>query len=73
VGVETELKNWMIKNKDWCSIPDQVIANMQESFAKTPVFAQRACKAAEMIKRGVQPGAGQVQAQPAIKLPTGPL
>ncbi len=74
VSVETEMKNWVLKNKDWCSIPDQFVEAMSAGFAKTPQFAQKACAAAAQAKRAAAGGGfGSAQAQPAVKLPTGPL
>jgi hypothetical protein len=75
VAIENEMKAWVIKNKDWCSIPDQFIESMKAGFSKTPVFAQKACAAAAMAKRGGGPGGpgGPIAAQPAVKLPSGPL
>ena len=74
VAIESELKAWVLKNKDWCSIPDQFVDSLKVSFAKTPEYARKACAAAAMVKRGGPMGqAGPIQSQPAMKLPTGPL
>lgn len=77
VAVETEMKNWVIKNKDWCSIPDQMIEGMKQGFARTPVVANQACNAAAMVAKMKSQAAQQSQArapaQPSIKLPSGPL
>ncbi len=81
VSVENSMKAWMIKNKDWCSIPDQTIDSMKQSFSKTPVIAGQACNAAAQVakmrklqaQQGRQAQAGGPAAQPTVKLPSGPL
>ena len=74
VAIESKMKAWALKNKEWCSIPDQFIESMNVGFAKTPTYAQRACAAAEMVKRGGPGGpGGPMPAQPTVKLPSGPL
>ena len=76
-AVETEMKNWMVKNKDWCSIPDEVIESMKQGFARTPQIAAQACNAAAQMRKMQQQGARQAQGgggpAPAAKLPSGPL
>ena len=72
VAVEAEMRAWMIKQKDWCSIPDQVIESMKEGTGKTSLIADRACAAAAQMRRQQQSPAGG-GAAPAMKLPTGPL
>ncbi len=76
-AVEGEMKNWMIKNKDWCAIPDEVIENMKAGFARTPQIASQACAAAAQMKRMQQQGGQQARGpggpSPAVKLPSGPL
>ncbi len=74
VTIETEMKNWVLKNKDWCSIPDQIIEGMKAGFAKTPEYARKACAAAAQAKNGGLAGpGGPVPQQPSMKLPSGPL
>ena len=74
VSIETEMKNWVIKNKDWCSIPDQIVEGMKAGFAKTPEYARKACAAAAQAKNGGLAGpGGPIPKQPAMKLPSGPL
>ena len=77
VAVESQLLAWVNKNKEWCSIPDQVVDNMKQGFARTPVVANQACNAAAMVAKMKSQAAQQSQArapaQPSIKLPSGPL
>jgi hypothetical protein len=40
------MRTWMIKQKSWCNIPDEVIENMKEGTGKTAQIAERACEAA---------------------------
>lgn len=75
VSIESQMRAWAVKNKEWCGIPDQIIDQMKEGFAKTPVYAQRACAAAAQMKRNseMQAQGGGPSAAPAMKLPSGPL
>ena len=72
VSIEGEMRAWMMKQKSWCNIPDDVIENMKAGTAKTSQIAARACEAAAQMKRQQQSPAG-LGAAPAIKLPSGPL
>ncbi len=71
VSVEGEMRAWMVKQKAWCNIPDDVVEGMKEGTAKTAQIAERACEAAAQMKRQQQQPA--VGAAPAMKLPSGPL
>jgi hypothetical protein len=71
VSVEGEMRAWMIKQKSWCNIPDEVIEGMKAGTAKTAEIAERACEAAAQMKRQQQQPA--MGAAPAMKLPAGPL
>jgi hypothetical protein len=69
---ETALIAYMDKNKDWCSFPDEAIANLKTSHDKNATFAAKACTVAAKLKKMKEQaaqGAGP-QAQP---LPAGPL
>ena len=63
---------YMEKNKDWCQIPDEAIAQLKANHAKSVAFSAKACKVAAQIKKMKEQQAqgGAPQAQP---LPTGPL
>jgi hypothetical protein len=70
-AIETKMLAYMAKNKDWCQIPDEVVAQLKDAHAKTISFSGRACKAAaDQKKAQAQGAAGAPQAQP---LPAGPL
>jgi hypothetical protein len=73
---ETALIEYMTKNKDWCSFPDEAINNLKAGHVKNAGFNAKACQVASQIKKmkeraaqGEGAGAGP-QAQP---LPAGPL
>jgi hypothetical protein len=76
-SVENTFKNYMIKNKDWCNIPDDAITNVTDSQSKTAALAVKVCTVAVQFKKqqqmqaagGALPGGGA----PAPKLPAGPL
>ncbi len=72
VSIEGEMRVWMLKQKSWCNIPDEVIENMKVGTSKTSQIAERACDAAAQMKRQMQSPAG-LGAAPAMKLPSGPL
>lgn len=70
---ESAIIAYMEKNKDWCSFPDEAIANLKASHAKNAGFNAKACAVAAKIKKMKEQaaeGGGEPQAQP---LPRGPL
>jgi methylglyoxal synthase len=74
VRAETALIAYMEKNKDWCSFPDEAIAQLKEHHAKNMAFSGKACTVAAQMKKmkeqAAQSGPAGPQAQP---LPAGPL
>ncbi len=77
---EATVVAYMNKNKEWCSIPDDLVGKMTQSRARSAAFAVKACDFAVKIKKmqqqQAQAGAAQQQQQQqqqAIKLPAGPL
>ncbi|HEY5207046.1 MAG TPA: hypothetical protein VIJ63_20960 [Roseiarcus sp.] len=74
VHAETALIAYMEKNKDWCSFPDDAIAQLKEHHAKNAAFSSKACTVAAQMKKmkeqAAQGGGAGPQAQP---LPAGPL
>ncbi len=76
VGIETEMLNYMTKNKDWCTIPDNVIEGFKAARAKSQGFAGQACSVAAKVKQMQTQQRSQAAAGPAnqpLKLPAGPL
>ena len=79
-AAEDAMLAYMIKNKDWCQIPDDAITQLKASHAKSVAFGGKACTVAAQIRK-MKSQAAQAQAQaaqnggaPAIQpLPTGPL
>ncbi|MGD9544676.1 MAG: hypothetical protein AB7F41_06190 [Methylocystis sp.] len=73
VAVETEMMNYLSKNKEWCNIPDTVVDGFKEARTKTQGFASQACAAAAKMKemRDQAAAGGGLMAPP--KLPAGPL
>lgn len=69
--------SYMTKNKDWCSLPDELIAKTAGAQAQINGFAAKACgmiaKIKEMQAKAAQQQAAQAAQVPALKLPTGPL
>jgi hypothetical protein len=74
VAIETEMMNYLAKNKEWCNIPDNVVDGFKEARGKTQGFASQACDAAAKVKQmrdQAAAGGGGMMAPP--KLPAGPL
>ena len=71
-AAENAMIAYMDKNKDWCQIPDEAIAQLKANHAKSVAFSGRACAVAAQMKKMKEQQAqgGAPQAQP---LPTGPL
>ena len=69
----------MIKNKDWCTIPDNVISGFKAARGKSQGFASQACSVAAKVKvmqaqqRRQAAAAAAAPAAAPIKLPSGPL
>jgi hypothetical protein len=76
VSVENEMMAYMAKNKEWCSIPDQMVEQFKQGHSKNQSFASQACSVAEKAKKMQQQqrdqaANGGMMAPP--KLPAGPL
>jgi len=80
-GAEESMIAYMVKNKDWCQIPDEAIANLKAAHAKSLAFSGKACSVAAQISKMKKQAAQQAQTQqaggggpPQVQpLPTGPL
>jgi len=71
---DREILAYFTKNKEWCAIPDDAIANIQADMQKTGTVANQACTIAEKMKKAQeQQAAGGGLGAQAQKLPTGPL
>lgn len=78
-ATETEMLAYMKKNQSWCSIPPEMIAQVEKGQAGTRNMAGQACKVAAQIavmkrraaQQQQQEGAAAAAARP--KLPSGPL
>jgi hypothetical protein len=74
-GVDTEMLNYMLKNKEWCSIPDNVVEQFTAGRTRDQTFASQACAAAvkaKQIQEQQRAQAGNPALQPQ-RLPAGPL
>ncbi len=76
VGIENEMAGYMVKNKEWCNIPDNVVDSFKQAAGKTKSFASQACGAAAKMKQMMeqqrqQAASGGMGGPP--KLPSGPL
>jgi hypothetical protein len=73
--IEAKMSAYMVKNKDWCNIPDDFLENFKGNTERTAKVAEQACalaaKAKEMQQNGGGAGVGALPPPP--KLPAGPL
>ncbi len=72
--------SYMQKNKDWCSLPDELVAQSTQAQGQISGFAVKACGMIVKIKQmQAQQAAMAAQQQqqatqvPQLKLPAGPL
>jgi hypothetical protein len=78
-AAEDAMLSYMVKNKDWCQIPDDAIAQLKGSHAKSVAFGGKACTVAAQIRKMKTQAAQAAQqgangGQPAVQpLPAGPL
>ena len=72
-AAEYAMISYMEKNKDWCQVPDEAVAQLKANHAKSVAFSAKACAVAAQMKKMKEQqaqGGGPQQAQP---LPAGPL
>lgn len=72
-AAENAMISYMEKNKDWCQVPDEAVAQLKANHAKSVAFSAKACAVAAQMKKMKEQqaqGGGPQQAQP---LPAGPL
>lgn len=73
---EDALISYMVKNKDWCSFPDEAINNLKAGHVKSIGFNAKACQVAAKIKKMKEQaaqGGGEGGGPRMQPLPTGPL
>ncbi|MCI4677685.1 hypothetical protein K9U39_02830 [Rhodoblastus acidophilus] len=73
--IEAKMANYFAKNKDWCNIPDDFLANFKQNTERTAKIAEQACALAAKAKQMQESGggAGLGNLPPPPKLPAGPL
>lgn len=80
-AVQGEMVSYMQKNKDWCSLPEDLVAQSAKAQGQISGFAAKACgmivKIKQMQAQQAQQAAMAAQRQaaevPQLKLPAGPL
>ncbi len=78
-AAEDAMLAYMIKNKDWCQVPDDTIEQLKATHVKSAAFGAKACSVAAQIKKMKSQAAqaaqqGGVGGAPAEQpLPNGPL
>ena len=72
VAADNAVTAYFQKNKDWCQVPDEVIANFKTAATQDAGMSGKACKVAAQLKKMKEQAAngGGPQVQP---LPAGPL
>jgi hypothetical protein len=77
---EEAMLAYMLKNKDWCQIPDDAINQLKATHAKSVAFGGKACAVAAQIAKmkkqaaeAAQQGGGVGGAPAEQPLPAGPL
>ena len=74
-AAQSEVIDYMTKNKDWCGLPDELLQKMASAKANMVKYSVQACSVAVKMKQ-MQEQAAKAPAQPqqqALKLPAGPL
>ena len=71
-AADAKLFAYMTKNKDWCQIPDDIIAQFTSARAKDSAMAGKACSVAAQMRKAQQQG-GAGGGPPPQPLPAGPL
>ncbi len=74
-AIEAQMIAYLVKNKEWCNIPDEFINNFKNNTGKTANMAGQACAMAVKMKKMQENGgmAGGQPLAPPPKLPAGPL
>ena len=75
VSTEGNLLKYLEANKNWCNVPDEVVANLKTADVKSQQFATQACNFAAQAKKAQeqQASSNAAIAAEAPKLPAGPL
>jgi len=74
-ATESALIAYMVKNQDWCSIPDDAINQLKANHAKSLAMSSKACSVAAQERKMQQQQAagGQLGGPAPPALPSGPL
>jgi hypothetical protein len=74
--IEGKMAAYLLKNKEWCNIPDDFINGFKSNSEKTAAMANQACELAAKVKQMQSLGGGGLgggNLPPPPKLPAGPL
>jgi hypothetical protein len=75
-SIEGQMLAYLVKNKEWCNIPDDFLEGFKTNSGKTAGMAKQACELAAKAKKMQEQGggfAGGGNMPPPPKLPAGPL
>ena len=73
-SAQAAVVSYMQKNKDWCSLPDELVTQSAKAQSQIAGFAVKACGFVAQMKKMQEQAAQQQAAQvPQLKLPAGPL
>ncbi len=83
VAADAKLSKWVSENKDWCSIPDSVVEQLQAGTAQAQRARGQACGVARQQanaiararaqQRAAQSGGGPAAVGSGVRLPQGAL
>lgn len=73
VSIERQLVAYLTKNKDWCNVPDEALANISASASKSETLQTQACNVAAQVKKMQAQQASGLNVPQGQKLPAGPL
>lgn len=74
-SIEAKMLAYLVKNKEWCNIPDEFLQNFKNNSGRTGTMAGQACALAAKVKQMQSQGGGMGAGNlpPPPKLPAGPL
>ncbi len=73
VTSESRMVKWMEENKEWCQIPDALIADLKKSSTQSTKARGQACAAAKQEAQGGAVPRSGAAPRPTVRLPQGAL
>jgi hypothetical protein len=74
IAIERQFEAYMVKNKEWCNIPDEILQQIKAGTARDIGVGKQACDIAAQVQRAQkEQELGGGGGAPVQKLPAGPL